>query len=144
MKERLIQISILGGFYLVISLFLSFFNDWFLAIADVILFFVLIILAAILLFIQPVNFIRRFRVFFPKISLYFVCVGWVAYLSLPVLILGAVEGYNATFAEYQGLEYNSYKYNNFMQFFNLGYIGAIMVSFITATFLVIRKSKQKA
>lgn len=139
MKEKLAQISVLGGFYLLVSFLLNFFDNWLIATINVILFFVLVIWALTLLFLKPRVFIQKFRSLFPKASLYFVCVGWTAYLSLPIWIWGAVEGYNAATAEYNGLEYISYAYDNFMLFYNYVYIAATIISFIVATILIVRK-----
>lgn len=143
MKEKLVQISTLGGIYSIVSFLLGLFDNWIAATISVALFLILIVWAVCLLFIRPRKFLEKIKVNFPKISIYLICMGWLAYLSIPVWVWGSIEGYKSAQAEYNDIQYNSELFDIFSNFMNFIYLPMLMISFVAATIIVIKKSLKK-
>ena len=133
------QMSMLGGFYLIISFFLNLIESDILEAFDTILLLVALIWGVALLFVPPRGFLIRFRGKFPKISVYLIATGWTLWLLLPVLVMGYIYGYNSAMALYDGAEYDANNIQQIMSCFIVLDFAAVIVSLIVATVIVIKK-----
>lgn len=139
MKEKLVQISMLSGFYLIISFFLGLFDNDFLSMLDIVLLFALIVWIVVLFFIKPLNFLNRFRNKFPKISIYLISVGWTICLLFPILLLGGVLGYNAAMAKYNGTVYDGENIQLIFGWLLVIDLFAVAASLVVATVIIARR-----
>lgn len=108
MKNFMKQLLILGGFYFVISFFIPSYENTLLQLFELFLLTVFVLFVLVLCFKKKYVWIEKVQLKFPRVSNFLTALGFVEYFSIFFFMIpGAVYGYNAAMAEYNGTEYNS-------------------------------------
>lgn len=144
MKTKLTQISLIGGFYLLISFCFGFFLNIYVIVISAVIFACMLIFALITLFIKPRKFLEKFNTKFPKISLFMTFTGWTSYLLLPIYVFAGMTAYNAYFAAEHTSSYDLIpSFEAFLKIYFYFYLAALAISMLTATYVVVRKIFKK-
>lgn len=108
MKNFMKQLLILGGFYFIISFIIPLSENFVLQIIELSALLVFVLSILILCFKKKFKWIEKIQIGFPKISNFLSAFGFVEYwLFFFIMIPGAIDGYNAALAEYEGTAYDS-------------------------------------
>ena len=138
MKTFIHQALILGGLYFVASLivsvlrFLDFGTFW--GLVNVVVFIVFAAMFLILCFKTKYNFLARFQNKYIKTSAYLEALGIARYYQIIFMVVpGVVYGYQASKAQYLGLEIPPPPIM-YMQVVSYAYWGVLLFSLIWATY----------
>ena len=127
------HLLILGGFYFIISFLLNFGKSPFFDILNMIALVIFVIMFLLLCFKRKFMFISLFRERFLKTTNYLLAFGILEYFSIIFAIIpGAVYGYNAALAHYNGSEYYSI-IPQYLYYISYAYWGFLILAFIWAT-----------
>lgn len=138
------QVLVLGGFYFIISFLFSLGNGNIFEALNTGLFVIFTILFIILCFKRKYNFLSRFQNQFTKISYYLSGLGVTQYFEIIfITIPGIVYGYQASQAQYNGLEIPEAPMK-YLQIATYTCWGILILSLSLVTYLIFRKRKKEA
>ncbi len=141
MKIFLKQFLLLGGFYFVISFLFSFFPGQAVLVLGYILLFSWVVLFVILCFKRSLVFLTNFQNKYPKSSLYLMSLGVIDYAGIVFFtILGGIDGYMTTIAEYKGEEYTGI-FSQYGESIFMVYAAASILVLLWATYVNFIKKK---
>ncbi len=128
------HLLILGGFYFIISFLLNFGKGSFFDILNIIALVIFVIVFLLLCFGRGIMFFSRFQERFLKTTNYLLAFGILEYFSIIFAIIpGAIYGYNAALAQYNGNEFYSV-IPQYLYYTSYVYLGILMLSLIWATY----------
>ena len=128
------HILILGGFYFIISFLLDFGQGYSFNILEAIVACCFVVMFLCLCFKRKFLFFETFQSRFPKLTNYLLVFGVLEYISITFSVIpGAVYGYKAAEAEYNGLEYVSI-FPQYMSWFSYIYIAIFILALAWATY----------
>lgn len=128
------HILILGGFYFIISFLLDLGKGYYFNILEAIAACCFIAMFLCLCFKRKFLFFETFQSRFPKLTNYLLVFGALEYISIAFSVIpGAVYGYKAAEAEYNGLEYVSI-FPQYMSWFSYIYIAIFILALAWATY----------
>lgn len=137
------HILILGGFYFIISFLFGLGQGYYFNILEAIAGCCFIVMFLCLCFKRKFLFFETFQRRFPKPVNYLQALGVLEYISIIFgMIPGAVYGYKAAEAEYNGLEYVSI-FPQYMSYFSYIYIVVFILALLWATYASFIKPRVK-
>ena len=129
------HVLILGGFYFIISFLLNFGKGSFFDILNIIALVVFVIMFLFLCLKREIMFFSRFQERFFKTKNYLLAFGILEYFSIIFAIIpGAVYGYNAALAQYNGNEFYSV-IPQYLYYISYVYWGVLILALIWATYV---------
>lgn len=131
MNNLLKQSLILGTLFEIVSYILDLFDS---ALLDAILFVIFIYFFIKLIILKELRFINKVVTYYPRISTYMKYLGWTWYSNCIVFVVGTTDGYRATMAKFNNIEY-SYIAPHFIMWFLSIYIILAIICFIYATYI---------
>lgn len=138
------HLLILGGFYFIISFLLNFGKGSFFDILNVIALGIFVIMFLLLCFKRKFMFISRFQERFLKTTNYLLAFGVLEYFSIIFAIIpGAIYGYNAARAQYNGSEFYSV-IPQYLYYISYAYWGILILALIWATYVSFIRSYLKS
>lgn len=134
----------LGGFYFIISFLLNFGKGSFFDILNIIALVIFVIMFLLLCFKRGAMFFSRFQERFFKTANYLLAFGILEYFSIIFAIIpGAIYGYNAALAQYNGNEFYSV-IPQYLYYTSYVYLGGVILTFIWATYVSFIRPYQKS
>lgn len=129
------HLLILGGFYFIISFLLNFGKGSFFDILNMIALAIFVIMFLILCFKKRFMFFSRFQERFFRTTNYLLALGILEYFSIVFAIIpGAIYGYNAALAQYNGSEFYSV-IPQYLYYISYVYLGFLILALIWATYV---------
>lgn len=129
------HLLILGGFYFIISFLLNFGKGSFFDILNMTALGIFVIMFLLLCFKRKFMFISRFQERFLKTTNYLLAFGVLEYFSIIFAIIpGAIYGYNAAWAQYNGSEFYSV-IPQYLYYISYAYWGILILALIWATYV---------
>lgn len=129
------NVLILGGFYYIISLLLNLGKGPFFDILNMIVLVIFVIMFLLLCFKRRIIFFSRLQERFFKTTNYLLAFGILEYFSITFgMIPGAIYGYNAALAQYNGNEFYSV-IPQYLYYVSYVYLGILILVLIWATYV---------
>lgn len=134
MKSIYKQFLLLAGFYFIISLFVSYFENEVLELLNIGLLIIFLIILIVLILKKSFYFLEKFQNKFIKGSNYLYALGFIKYLQLIFLIpLSELDNYHTSLAQYNGTEYTS-PYTDFLILITICIFFIFVVAILWATY----------
>ena len=139
MKQKLQQISFIGNFYILVFALGMLFNNELLDNSALII-LLITILWAISLLVKPSKKLENLLKTYPKTAIFLSHIGWCAYLILPVYIMGFVDGYRTTTANYSEENFELLFPREYYDYYAIMCLSLFIFSLICGIYRCLKKS----
>ena len=137
MKQKFQQISAIGNIYILIFALGFLLDSELLNTLATIVFFITL-LVAISILKKPSKKLADLLESYPKTAVFLSHTGWCAYLILPVYIIGLIDGYRITSANYTGENFEPLLPLEFYNYYGWVCLTFILLSLIYAIYRCIK------
>lgn len=138
MKNFLVQSFLIGGMLSLISSFLFLIGGDVLEYTNAIFTLIFVTYVIISVFLPPIKWTKKFKVNYPKTSIYLISFGWTPFATFIIYVAAFIYGYLSVLMS-SDIEKLEAIYSKFLGIAVIIYVLALIISFITATIIVLRK-----